>query len=223
MLKKIVLVATTALALAGGIGAGTASAAPVAVLGGGSGVLVADSTGKGKFDCTLTTIGNDAAGRLVGITAGHCGVPGDLIGAEYLPDAGAVGRIVSSVPGLDYAVIEFDRGRVAPTNRVGNVTITGVGAPSTFPGIMCKEGRTTGNTCGITYGELFQNDRTYTQICVQQGDSGGPVVAGTTLVGMVNAYLGIPCIGPEVGTNIQTVLDDINRGGGVGTGFTVTA
>ena len=43
---------------------------------------------------------------------------------EY-DDAGAVGRIVSSVGGLDYAVIEFDRNRVAPTNRVGNVTITG--------------------------------------------------------------------------------------------------
>lgn len=222
MLKKLVVAAAAALALTAGVGVGTASAAPVAVLGGGSGILIADSSGKGKFDCTLTTVGTDNAGRLVGITAGHCGVPGDLVGAEYLPDAGAVGRIVSSVGGLDYAVIEFDRNRVAPTNRVGNVTITGVGEPATFPGIMCKEGRTTGNTCGITYGELFQNDRTYTQICVQQGDSGGPVVAGTALVGMVNAYLGIPCIGPEVGTNIRAVFDDINRGGGVGTGFVPT-
>lgn len=219
MFKKILIAATAAVAIVGGLGVGTASAAPVPVLGGGSGILVADSAGNGKFDCTLTTIGDDAAGRLVGITAGHCGVPGDLIGAEYLPEAGAVGRVVSSVPGLDYAVIEFDRGRVAPTNRIGNVTITGVGAPLSFPGIMCKEGRTTGNTCGISYGEIFQNDRTYTQICVNQGDSGGPVVAGTTLVGMVNAYLGVPCIGPQVGTNIQTVFDDINRGGGVGTGF----
>ncbi|GGF92871.1 hypothetical protein GCM10007304_03380 [Rhodococcoides trifolii] len=210
----------TIAAVMAGVGVGTASAVPVAVLGGGSGIMTADSAGTGKFECTLTTIGYDAGGRLVGLTAGHCGVPGDLVGAEYSPDSGVVGRIVSSVPGLDYAVIQFDPSRVAPTNHVGNATITGLGSPATFPGVMCKEGRTTGTTCGITYGQFFQNSKTYTQICVVQGDSGGPVLAGTTLVGMVNAYLGpFSCVGPEVGTDIGAILDDINRGGGVGTGF----
>ena len=50
-----------------GAGAAHAQAGP-AVLGGGSGIIIDN-----QFECTLTTIGNDGAGRLVGLTAGHCG------------------------------------------------------------------------------------------------------------------------------------------------------
>ena len=116
-------------------------------------------------------------------------------------------------------MIEFDRGKVVPVNHVGNVTITGIGAPAQFPDIACKEGRTTGNTCGVVWGDVFQSQETWTQLCVVQGDSGSPVVVGTTLVAMVNAYLAAPCVGPEVGTNINVILGDINAQGGVGAGF----
>lgn len=214
MLKKFMLVAVAAAAVAASVGVGTASAAAPAVLGGGSGIIVGNSA-----ECTLTTIGNDAAGRLVGITAGHCGGAGATIAAEANTDAGVVGRIAFSNPEYDYAVIEFDRAKVVPVNHIGNVTITRVGPPTSFPNIVCKEGRTTGNTCGIAYGDVLQSQETWSQLCVVEGDSGSPVVVGTTLVGMVNAYLGVACFGPEVGTNIDAILRHINAGNAVGTGF----
>lgn len=198
------------------LGAGAAQAQPgPAVLGGGSGIII-DS----QFECTLTTIGNDAAGRLVGLTAGHCGNAGARVIAEANPALGQVGTFRTSNQDLDYAVIEFDRGKVVPVNRVGNVTITHVADPTGFPNIVCKEGRTTGNTCGVAWGDVFETGiETWSQMCVIEGDSGAPVVFGTALIGMVNAYLLVPCIGPEVGTNMNAILGDINARGGVGAGF----
>lgn len=215
MFKKFMLVVVGAAAVVASVGVGTAQAAAPAVLGGGSGIIVGNAA-----ECTLTTIGNDGAGRLVGITAGHCGNAGDSIVAEANTDAGQVGSIAFSNPEYDYAVIQFDRAKVVPVNHIGNVTITNVAPPASFPNLVCKEGRTTGNTCGVAYGDILQSQETWSQICVVEGDSGAPVVVGTSLVGMVNAYLGIACFGPEVGTNIDAILRHINSGGGVGTGFT---
>ncbi|MFE7723776.1 S1 family peptidase [Nocardia rhizosphaerihabitans] len=189
-----------------GTGAGASQAQPgPPVLGGGSGIVI-DNT----FECTLTTVGHDGAGRLVGLTAGHCGDAGASVAAEADRGFGEIGRFAYSNNQLDYAVIEFTPGRIIPVNRIGNVSITGVGGPAQFPTIVCKEGRTTGNTCGITWGDVFQtNTETWTQMCVVEGDSGAPVVVGSTLVGMVNAYLAVACFGPEVGTNMSSIMNVI--------------
>lgn len=185
------------------------------MLGGGSGIIIDN-----QFECTVTTVGHDNAGRLVGLTAGHCGDPGAQVYAEADRGAGVIGRFVYSNHDLDYAVIQFDPGRITPVNRIGNVTITGLGAPATFPQIVCKEGRTTGNTCGIAWGDVFRtNVETWSQMCVVEGDSGAPVVVGSTLVGMVNAYLALACFGPEVGTNMSAIMADVNGRGGVGAGY----
>ncbi|MGF0314258.1 S1 family peptidase [Nocardia fluminea] len=219
MFSKLAKVAHAAFALALGAallgtGAATAQAGPP-VIGGGSGIVIDNA-----FECTVTTVGYDGAGRLVGLTAGHCGNAGATVSAEVDRGYGEVGRFVYSNPELDYAVIEFTPGRITPVNRIGNVTITGVGGPAQFPTIVCKEGRTTGNTCGITWGDVFAtNTETWSQMCVIEGDSGAPVVVGSTLVGMVNAYLALACIGPEVGTNMNSIMDDINARGGVGSGY----
>ncbi len=199
-----------------GTGAGTSQAQPgPPVIGGGSGIVI-DNT----FECTVTTVGHDGAGRLVGLTAGHCGDAGASVSAEVDRGFGEIGRFAYSNHELDYAVIEFTPGRIIPVNRIGNVSITGVGGPAQFPTIVCKEGRTTGNTCGITWGDVFQtNTETWSQMCVVEGDSGAPVVVGSTLVGMVNAYLAVACFGPEVGTNMNSIMDDINGRGGVGAGY----
>ncbi len=198
-----------------GTGAGVAQADPgPPVIGGGSGIIIDN-----QYECTMTTIGHDSGGRLVGLTAGHCGEAGSQVWAEQDRGAGVVGHFVYSNHDLDYAVIQFDPGRVTPVNRVGNLTITGVGAPAMFPNIVCKEGRTTGNTCGLAFGDVFQTDETWTQMCVVEGDSGAPVVIGSTLVGMVNAYLAVACFGPEVGTNMTAIINDMNAHGGAGAGF----
>lgn len=219
MFSKLAKVANTAFAVALGAallgtGAATAQAGPP-VIGGGSGIVIDNA-----FECTVTTVGHDGAGRLVGLTAGHCGDAGATVSAEVDRGYGEIGRFAYSNNELDYAVIEFTPGRITPVNRIGNVSITGVGGPAQFPTIVCKEGRTTGNTCGITWGDVFQtNTETWSQMCVVEGDSGAPVVVGSTLVGMVNAYLAMACVGPEVGTNMNSIMDDINARGGVGAGF----
>ncbi|MDV7355217.1 serine protease [Rhodococcus sp. NPDC019627] len=214
MLKRFAAVVAATVGILGFLGSGIATAAPPAVLGGGSGIVMND-----ELVCTLTTIGNDSGGRLVGLTAGHCGDVGSTVVSEAALDTGVVGRFVASNPALDYAVIQFDRAKVVPVNRVGNVTITQIGAPASFPQVACKEGRTTGNTCGIVYGDLMQTQETWSQTCVVEGDSGAPMVVGTTLVAMVNAYLAAPCIGPEIGTNMSVIVGDMNASGGPGAGF----
>ncbi|WP_328389587.1 serine protease [Nocardia sp. NBC_00416] len=227
MFRKLAQAASAVFAVALStalIGTGTAAADPGRpVLGGGSGLIISSESGhmsEYAIQCTLTTIGRDGAGRLVGLTAGHCGTPGHEVYSEQDPGAGVLGRFVYSNQDLDYAVLEFDPGRVTPVNRVGNLSITGVGGPAQFPAIVCKEGRTTGNTCGIAYGDVFASSmETWSQMCVMEGDSGAPVVVGSTLVGMVNAYLAIACFGPEVGTNMATIMGDINSRGGVGSGY----
>ncbi|MFB7877078.1 S1 family peptidase [Nocardia sp. NPDC056064] len=221
MFSKLAKVANAAFAVALGAaligtGAGASQAQPgPPVLGGGSGIVIDNA-----FQCTLTTVGHDGAGRLVGLTAGHCGDAGASVAAEVDPGYGQIGRFVYSNADLDYAVIEFTPGRIVPVNRIGNVTITGVGAPAQFPNIVCKEGRTTGNTCGIAWGDVFQtNMETWSQMCVVEGDSGAPVVIGSTLVGMVNAYLAVACFGPEVGTNMNAIMNDMNARGAQGAGY----
>ncbi|MGQ4617401.1 serine protease [Nocardia sp. R7R-8] len=212
--------AGTAAALAAcatliGAHAGMVHAAAPVVLGGGSGIVV-----NGEGICTLTTIGHDAAGRLVGFTAAHCGGPGTSVAAAADRDAGVVGTIAQADNDMDYAVIVFEPDKVVPVSRVGNTTITQVGGPAKFPDIACKEGYSTGQTCGLTYGNVLASGTwTWTQICVVPGDSGGPVVVGTTLVSMVNAYVTVPCLGPQLGTEMTAVIDDVDARGGPGAGF----
>jgi hypothetical protein len=211
MLKRLSLIFAALAVIAATLGIGTATAAPPkAVLGGGSGIVIDN-----MYECTLTTIGHDNAGRLVGITAGHCGEVGSTVVPEAMPDAGVVGQFAVSNQDYDYAVIEFDPAKVTPVNTIGEVTITGIGSPA----VACKQGRTTGHTCGVVYGDILQSQETWTQLCVIEGDSGSPVVVGTTLVAMVNAYVGVACLGPELGTNMVSIINDINVTGGVGAGY----
>lgn len=191
-----------------------AQAQPRATLGGGSGIVVG-----GDFLCTLTTIGHDNAGRLVGFTAAHCGGPGSTVTAEANPGAGVVGTVSRTNPVLDYSVITFDPARVTPVRTVGPTTITGTGAPAPFPDWVCKQGRSTGHTCGVSVFIDPVYNETWGLVCVSEGDSGAPVTRGTELVGLVSAYFLVPCIGPGISINMEAVLADANFAGGPGAGF----
>jgi hypothetical protein len=214
MFTKFATVVVAVVAMVAGLFVSQASAAPRAAIGGGSGLVI-----NGHFSCTLTTVGRDRSGALVGLTAGHCGNVGNPVVAQQFRGHGVIGRFVAKNAKLDYAVIALDPGKVTPVRRVGGTTITHVGAPVSFPALICKEGRTTGHTCGWAYGDVFASNQTWSQMCIAEGDSGGPVTSGTALVGMVNAYLAQACIGPAVGTNMNTIMGDLNRRGGAGAGF----
>src|SRR5262249_21604416 len=102
-------------------------AADKILLGGGAGIGI----NRGTF-CTLTTIGADSKGELIGFTSAHCGGPGARVAAEAAQDRGAVGTMVIGNDNLDYAVIKFDPAKVAPVADFGGFAINGIGPDPAF-------------------------------------------------------------------------------------------
>jgi hypothetical protein len=216
------IVALTALSLP--VGPRVAAAADKVPLGGGAGIVV-----NGDTLCTLTTIGNDNKGNLVGFTSAHCGGPGAQVVAEGAEGAGAVGTMVAGNDNLDYAVIRFDPDRVAPVNNVKGFLINGIGPDPTFGQITCKLGRTTGYSCGVTWGPGEKPGTIVNQVCGQPGDSGAPVTVNNLLVGMIHGALSqdlptcvvkyIPLHTPAVTESINAVLGDVAGRDRPGAGF----
>ncbi|WP_428833585.1 S1 family peptidase [Mycolicibacterium porcinum] len=201
-----------------------AHADPPVVLGGGSGIVV-----NGDAFCTLTAIGHDNAGRLIGFTSAHCGGPGAVVSAEGANSAGVLGKMVAGNDLLDYAVIEFDPAKVTPTNNVNGFQIDGLGPDPVFGDVACKLGRTTGYSCGVTWGPGQDPGTIVNQVCGQPGDSGAPVTVNNRLVGMLHgAYTEelptcvvkfVPLHTPAVTMSFNTQLADITAKNRPGTGF----
>lgn len=201
-----------------------AQADPPIVLGGGSGIVV-----NGESFCTLTAIGHDNAGRLVGFTSAHCGGPGATVSAEGADAAGVLGTMVAGNEGLDYAVIQFDPAKVTPTNNVNGFQIDGLGPDPGFGEVACKLGRTTGYSCGVTWGPGKDPGTIVNQVCGQPGDSGAPVTVNNRLVGMIHGAYSeelptcvvkfVPLHTPAVTMSFNTQLADITAKNRPGTGF----
>jgi hypothetical protein len=200
-------------------------------LGGGSGIVI-----EGETLCTLTAIGNDNQGNLIGFTSAHCGGPGERVAAEGAEAAGVLGTMVAGNESLDYAVIQFDPRTVQPVNTVKGFEIDGIGPDPGVGDIACKLGRTTGYSCGVTWGPGEQPGTIVNQVCGQPGDSGAPVTVDNRLVGMIHgAFSGqlptcvikyiplhtkyIPLHTPAVTMSINAVLGDITAKNRPGSGF----
>jgi hypothetical protein len=222
-IAAVVLAAVTSLDLSGLRGMPTAADDRVP-LGGGAGIVI-----NGDTMCTLTTIGTDAKGELIGFTSAHCGGPGAHVAAEAAQDRGAVGTMVAGNDNLDYAVIQFDPAKVAPVSNFGGFAINGIGPDPAFGEVACKQGRTTGNSCGVTWGPGQDPGTIVMQVCGQPGDSGGPVTVNNMLVGMIHGAFSeklpvcivkyIPLHTPAVVVSINAVLGDINSKNRPGAGF----
>jgi hypothetical protein len=193
-------------------------------LGGGSGLVV-----NGDTYCTLTTIGNDSRGSLIGFTSAHCGGPGATVAAEGAEGAGVLGTMVAGNDSLDYAVIQFDPQKVRPVNNINGFEIDGLGPDPTAGDIACKLGRTTGYSCGVTWGPGEQPGTFINQVCGQPGDSGAPVTVNNRLVGMIHGAFSeelptciikyIPLHTPAVNMSFNTQLADIVAKNRPGSGF----
>jgi hypothetical protein len=203
---------------------GTATAVDKVALGGGAAIVV-----NGEMACTLTAIGNDSQGNLVGFTSAHCGGPGAFVSAEQAQGAGTLGVMATGNDALDYAVIKFDPEKVTPVSNYNGFVINGLGADPTFGQIACKLGRTTGYSCGVTWGPGEQPGTILSQICGRPGDSGAPVTVGNQLVGMVHGAFSqdlptcvvkyIPLHTPAVAESINAILADLSAKGRTGAGF----
>lgn len=196
-----------------GLSAG-ASADDQILLGGGAGITLNDDT-----LCTLTAIGHDAAGRLVGFTAAQCGGPGSPVVAEGVEDHGAVGTVVATDDDLGYAVVEFDPARVAAIGDYEGFAIWGVGPDPGEGQQACKLGRVTGVNCWDSGSAAVDPEGNEWW---QPGDDGAPVTVDNLLIGMIRdgSMPVAPLSQPGVGVvPFGAILDDVNAKGGPGAGF----
>lgn len=200
---------------------------PVSI-GGGAGIVIDSDT-----YCTLTAIGNDKTGALIGFTSAHCGGPGAQVSAEGAEDRGVIGTMVAGNDGLDYAVIRFDPAKVTPVSNWNGFKINGIGPDPMFGQIGCKLGRTTGYSCGVTWGPGDEPGTIVNQVCGQPGDSGAPVTVNNKLVGMIHGAFteGLPtCVikyiplhTPAVTMSINAILADLATKERPGAGFVPTS
>jgi hypothetical protein len=217
VLALVVLAPTTSLLP-------SARADDLVPLGGGSGIVI-----NGDTFCTLTAIGHDNRGKLIGFTSAHCGGPGAQVASEAAVNRGVLGAMVAGNEGLDYAVIEFDPQKVQPVNNVNGFEIDGLGPDPAFGQVACKLGRTTGSSCGVTWGPGDQPGTILNQVCGQPGDSGAPVTVDNQLVGMIHGAFSndlptcvtqyIPLHTPAVTMSMSSVLADVNAKNRPGAGF----
>ena len=220
-----VALALAALLPAGGRAAADNEKIP---LGGGAGIII-----DGEAFCTLTAIGTDRTGSLIGFTSAHCGGPGSQVAAESARDSGVIGTMVAGNDGLDYAVIRFDPAKVAPVSDWDGFVIDGIGPDPVFGQVACKLGRTTGYSCGVTWGPGQEPGTIINQACGQPGDSGAPVTVNNKLVGMIHGAFSeglptciikfIPLHTPAVTMSINAILADLAAKNRPGAGFVPTA
>ncbi len=179
--------------------------------------------------CTLAVAGTDAQGHKVGITAGHCGAEGDYVASADSWQVGNSGTIVASNAQHDYSVIEFGS-NAEVTRSYNNVTVDEIGAGPRFGDQVCKNGVATGHTCGVHYGDA--EGIQFNQVCASLGDSGGPLLVGNRLVGIISGGanptgLDLSCRSPLQGflhvptmaSDANTIFADLDAHGGVGAGF----
>jgi hypothetical protein len=226
--RCIVVATVTALLTLAGMPGRLAAADMRLPLGGGAGIVI-----NGDTMCTLTTIGADRAGELIGFTSAHCGGPGAQVAVEGAERLGVMGVMVAGNDKLDYAVIKFDPAKVAPVATYNGFVISGIGPDPTFGQVACKQGRTTGNSCGVTWGMGQDPGTIVMQVCGRPGDSGAPVTVNTQLVGMIHGAFTdalpdciikyIPLHTPAVVMDFNSILADINAKNRPGAGFVPVA
>ncbi|WP_343571934.1 serine protease [Mycobacterium sp.] len=193
-------------------------------LGGGAGIVV------GGTYCTLTTIGHDKTGGLVGFTAASCGGPDSPVVAEGSESLGPVGTVVAipNDPGLRYAVIKFDSAKITPIPNFAGFVINGIDTrPFEWHQPLCRLGAATGDSCG-RIGSLPFGGRRISMGggAYQPGDNGGPATSDGLLLGLITGGQFVP---PDLQGSpphqftemmlFSAVLDDVNSAGGPGAGF----
>jgi len=186
------------------------------ILGGGA-ALVVDGTNP----CTLTTIGHDRAGDVVGFTGSRCGGPGAPVTVAGTDTT--VGTVVAANTDLRYAVIKFDVPDLIPLSDYAGIAINGIGPDPVLDSLVCKYGPTTPGICDrVTFDgwpRMKMGGRSV------GGDVGAPVTMDGQLVGLVDGgYInwGGRYTAPRAVTDVlrfSAILDDVNAGDGPGSGF----
>jgi streptogrisin D len=150
----------------------------------------------GGARCSLGFNVQDGAGNFFFLTAGHCG----NIAGTWTDSAGVtLGNTAdSSFPGNDFAIVQYDPSFTDHPGTVGSTDITGAGDPVVGQSVT-RTGSTTGTHTGsvtaLNVTVTFNTGETVsgmiqTTVCAEPGDSGGPLYAGGTALGITSGGSG---------------------------------
>ncbi|MEQ4301931.1 S1 family peptidase [Plantactinospora sp. B6F1] len=156
------------------------------------------------------------------LTAGHC----TNAGANWSASSGGsvIGtRAGSSFPGNDYGIVRYASGIAQQPGDVylygGYRDITGAANPTVNQSVQrsgsttgVRSGRVTALNATVTYqGSGTVSGLIRTTVCAQPGDSGGPLFAGNTALGLTSGGSGNCSIGGT--TYFQPVVEALNAYG----------
>ncbi len=130
------------------------------------------------------------------LTAGHCG----NVASTWYADSGHTSLLgstqSSTFPGHDYALVKYT-GSVSHGGTVGSQDITTAANP-TVGETVTRRGSTSGTHSGkvtalnqtVNYSEGSVSGMIQTTVCAEPGDSGGPLYAGSTALGLTSGGSG---------------------------------
>jgi streptogrisin D len=149
----------------------------------------------GNFRCSLGFNVTDGTNFFF-LTAGHCGNEASQWFANSAHTSLLGNTVSSSFPGNDYAIVRFAAG-VAHPGTVGGQDITQ--SANAFVGeAVSRRGSTTGVHTGsvtalnqtVNFAEGTVTGMIRTTVCAEPGDSGGPLYAGSTALGITSGGSG---------------------------------
>ena len=149
------------------------------------------------------------------LTAGHC----TNGGTTWTNGSQTLGtRAGSSFPGNDYGIVRYTNTTITKTGGVGSQDITSAGTPAVGATVY-RRGSTTGTHSGrvtalnatVNYAQGSVSGLIRTTVCAQPGDSGGPLYAGTTALGLTSGGSGNCSSGGT--TYFQPVVEALNAYG----------
>jgi hypothetical protein len=164
--------------------------------------------------CSLGFNVRNSAGQFFFLTAGHCG----NIASQWFSNSShstLIGtRRSSSFPGNDYAIITYASGITHP-GTVGSQDITSAGNAVVNQTVTRRgsttgihSGRVTATNATVTYPEGSVTGTIRTTVCAEPGDSGGPLYAGSTALGITSGGSGNCSSGGT--TFFQTVTEPLS-------------
>jgi streptogrisin D len=129
------------------------------------------------------------------LTAGHC----TNIGATWTDSSGAVlgTRTGTSFPGNDYGIVRYSTSYTNHPGAVGSQDITSARTPAVGETVTrrgsttgIRSGRVTALNATVNYSEGAVRGMIRTTVCAEPGDSGGPLYAGTSALGLTSGGSG---------------------------------
>ncbi|MFD9631083.1 S1 family peptidase [Streptomyces violascens] len=153
------------------------------------------------------------------LTAGHCtqGKPNYYTSSSHSTSIGPT--VGTSFPGNDYGLVQYTNTSLAHPSAVGSQRITSAANP-TVGQTVTRRGSTTGIHSGrvtalnqtVNYGNGdIVSGLIRTTVCAEPGDSGGPLYAGSTALGLTSGGSGNCSSGGT--TFFQPVVEAMNAYG----------